>query len=158
MIDNGQTTRSIATIPSRRAGAVLLEVVLALTLFFIAGAVILAGLHSTLKSAGRMKDQARGMDLAVTVLSRIQMGLVQINTNITTETDPAAFEDDPDSEGWTWQVIATPLDDLANEISMSQVEVIIRPPEGEQAYRLVQLMAIDNELTGEETAMRGGGQ
>src|SRR5258705_12328538 len=60
---------------SCKRGAVLLEVVLALTLFAAAAAIIGAAIHSAINGVERQKLQTHATDLAISVLSEIQMGL-----------------------------------------------------------------------------------
>jgi hypothetical protein len=57
---------------------VLLEVVIALALFFGAAVVVLVGLHSSVVAARKLRLEARGADLAVTLLSELQMGQLAV--------------------------------------------------------------------------------
>ena len=91
---------------SSAAGAILLEVVLALTLFVSAAAVIGAGLNQCLNAAYRLRTRTEAADLAVTLISEIQMGLVA----------PAAIDatdyEEEELADWTWAVNVEEMDDV----------------------------------------------
>lgn len=105
---------------TRRDGAVLLEVVLALVLFVGAATVISAGLNASLASAERLRLNTQASNLAVSVLSELQLG-----TKTTAVTGPQPFE--APFEGWTWEVIVPPLHpDSSDASGVRNVEVIVR--------------------------------
>jgi len=123
--------------PATRQGAVLLEVVLALVLFFAAMGVILAGLHRSILACDRLRLEARAGDLAVTLLSEVQMGLVP-----PTDAGPEAYTEE-DLSDWTWQIITTPVSDTLAPTEgpeFRQVEIVIANPLQGYTCRLVQLM------------------
>ena len=123
----------------RRDGAVLLEVVLALILFFGASLVLLSALNASLRTAQRVSLEAQAADLAVTLMSEIQMGLVAPSDD-----GPNDYgEEDESLAGWTWEIVTDPVEDEAPELELPQlleVEIIIRNDAEHYAYRLAQLM------------------
>jgi len=146
MVDAG-TSR-----PAGAQAAVLLEVIIALSLFVAAAGVVIGGLSACVLSVRRLRVQARAADLAVTLLSEIQMGLVPA-----TDDGPNEYEDDEDLADWTWQVIATPAEEVAGAAPMKQVQVVITNTPGNHVYRLYQLMG-DEELTAESPPTDAGGR
>jgi len=108
-----------STVPARQRGAILLEVVLALSLFFMTATFVLTGLNAAIRSVSQAKLEAQGADLAVTVLSQVQMGLYDL-----VDTGPEAF-DQEDLEAWTWQIVVGDLQDRQDLPQLKQVEVII---------------------------------
>src|SRR3989440_3723756 len=115
-------------------GAVLLEVVLALVLFVAAAAIISAGLNASLNSVERLRLNAHAANLAVSVLSELQMGIKTIAVS-----GPQAFK--APFEGWTWEVQAAAADSEFSRSSSSQrIEVIIRHDDPAVVYRLSQIL------------------
>src|SRR5204863_6368831 len=84
--------------PRKRAcsAVVLLEVVLALVLFATAAAIIGAGLSTSIQSVERLRLNAHAANLAVSVLSELQMGTKGFGKR-----GPQQFE--APFEGWTWE-------------------------------------------------------
>ncbi|NQU76413.1 MAG: hypothetical protein HQ546_08895 [Planctomycetes bacterium] len=120
-----------------RKGIMLLDVVLALALFVVASAVVLAGMNACVDSAGRVKVTARATDLAVTLSSELQMGLVQ-----PVDAGPESYQGDR-LAGWNWQVRVEPLVNIEGasvSAGSKRVEVIITHLPSGFAYRLVQLL------------------
>jgi len=114
--------RNFATAKGR-GGVVLLEVVLAMSLFFASAMVILAGLSSSLRGMQRVQLEARAQDLVVTALSEVQMGLVPLNSD-----GPTEYED-PTLAGWTRQIAVEPYQEqqLGLELpAFQRVEVTVR--------------------------------
>jgi len=89
----------------RRGGAILLEVVLAVTLFVVMAAVILGAVGRATDAAARMRLRARAGDLAVTLVSELQMGLIEI-----VDAGPRHYSSERLAD-WTWQVDVESLDD-----------------------------------------------
>ncbi len=107
----------------RPRAMILLEVVLAMVLFFGGALVILAGLSSSLSGVQRVQFEAQAVDLAVTLISEVQMGTVQIVSD-----GPSAYED-PDLADWTWQIAVQPYEEEQLDLELpefQQVEVTIR--------------------------------
>jgi len=102
-------------------GVALLEVVLALGLFVAAAATINAGVWASLRTARQVRADATAADLAVTVVSRLELGLLPLE-----DAGPEPFEDE-DRAGWTWQVLVGPADETAEiDDGLLRVEVTVR--------------------------------
>ncbi|MCD6303774.1 MAG: hypothetical protein J7M21_02290 [Planctomycetes bacterium] len=116
---------------------VLLEVVLAMALFFMGSLVVLAGLNTALRTGRRIDLEAQAEDLAVTLLSEIQMGLVAV-----VDDGPNPYDDEA-LAGWSWQVATEPIEDTLGLDLPAQtlVEVIIRYDAEGYVYRLSEIMA-----------------
>jgi len=145
--------------PARAPGAVLLEVVLALALFVMAAAIVLGGVGRSVDAAIRLQRQARAADLAVTLLSRIQMGQVDPVSD-----GPNAYADQPNDdweeelEDWTWQVVATEPAGLDPDAPpLKTVEVIITHVPTGYNYRLAGLRP-DDEAEEEALARAPAGR
>lgn len=127
---------------SARAGSVLLEVVLAIVLFAAAAAVIGMGLKGSIDGAQRLRLSTHAGNLAVTVISELQMGLRSL-----ADTGPEAFG--PPFEGWVWEVAALPWGQgqaesttAASAAALMLVEVTVRyEPEG-FVHRLAQVIDV----------------
>jgi hypothetical protein len=134
---------------SEISGAVLLEVILALALFVAAAAVLTSGLSSSLDGIERLRRNTRAADLAVSVLSELQMGIKTLAL-----TGPQPFE--PVQDGWTWEILSTPLQAGAEEIGpYKMIEVVIRHEEPPLVYRLGQVLQVDDAKAGAEGGSGG---
>jgi type II secretory pathway pseudopilin PulG len=121
----------------RQAGAVLLEVVLALVLFVSAATVLTSGLSSSLDAVERLRLSTHAANLAVTVISELQLGTRTLAGN-----GPQPFE--TPFEQWTWEAVATPLQGEYDENKQfNTVEVIIRHAESPIVYRLSQVLSAE---------------
>ncbi len=136
---------------ARRSGVVLLEVVLALSIFFCASLALLAATNIALRTARRVQLEAQAADLAISLLSEIQMG-----QRVPADEGPEPYEDEA-LEGWTWETTIEPVEEdtlLGLDIpQFLRVEIIIRYEAEDYAYRLVELMT--DEAPGEEPGMPG---
>lgn len=133
----------------RTYGAVLLEVILALVLFAAAAAIIGAGLHSAMSGVERQKLSAHAGNLAVSVLSEVQMGLRSAES-----AGPEPF--DSPFDHWTWQVVLTPTETEEGEPGdLTLVEVIVRHDEPAQVQRLAQVLKLEKKSTATLTASAG---
>ena len=119
----------------RRAGVVLLEVIFALSLFAAAAAVISSSFSACASSAGRLRLQAVADDLAVTLLSEMQLGLVE-----PVDDGPYDFEDP--YEDWSWEIVTSSMNDVIDIDGpvMMRVEIVIRHSGGECVRRLTTLV------------------
>ncbi len=125
-------TRSAA---GSRQGAVLLEVILALALFVFATAIVSSSLHSAVERTARLHLQAHALDLAVSVLSEVQMGVLPL-----APAGPEPFEAPFDQ--WTWQVEVSPFSFDTEDVSGLQlVSVVVRNEGASAVQRLAQLVA-----------------
>jgi hypothetical protein len=142
-----KTTRTTGALPQaalvstppaarRRQGAVLLEVILALVLFVGAAAVVMAGMNASLESVERQRLTAHAANLAVTVISELQMGLR--SASLTGPEDFAA-----PFINWTWELQVTSLGAEPGETSsLATVEVIIRHKPSGLVHRLAQVIRL----------------
>src|SRR3954466_9772791 len=83
----------------RCQGVVLLEVILALVLFATAAAIIGAGLSTSIQTVERLRLNTHAANLAVSVLSELQIG-----TKVMGQNGQQKFE--PPFDGWTWEALA----------------------------------------------------
>jgi type II secretory pathway pseudopilin PulG len=122
--------------PRRARGAVLLEVLLALALFVFAAAVVSSGLNAAVERTLRLKAQTHALDLAVSVLSEVQMGIRPAET-----AGPEPFE--APFEPWTWEIEAVlhsfGTDDTAG---LQQVTVIVRGGTPATVQRLTEILVV----------------
>jgi len=126
-------------------GTVLMEVLLALLLFVGAAAVIGGGLSASIRALDRVRLNGHAVDLAVTVMSELQMGAKPVKSS-----GPEAFP--PPFEVWTWETIVS---ESELEDASARVEVVIRHEEENYVLRLAQLLPAaegsENEEVGEES-------
>ncbi len=134
------------------SGAVLLEVVLAMALFFTSAMVIAGGLSASMSALRKIKLDAQASDLAVTKLSEVQMGVLAA-----VDEGPNPYEEE-DLAQWTWQILAVPADPpgTVQPTSLKKVEVIIRNTTDRYTYRLAEFLQA-REDEGELFDMAGGG-
>ena len=122
------------------AGSVLLEVVLAIVLFAAAAAVIGIGLKASMDGAERLRLSTHAGNLAVTVISELQIGLRSL-----ADTGPEAFG--PPFEGWVWEVAAVPwgegqTETISTSPTLMRVEVIVRYEPEAFVHRLAQVVEV----------------
>jgi hypothetical protein len=132
----------------------LLEVVLALAVFFGVAITILGGLGVCMKNAREVRLDAQAADLAVTLLSEIEMGVYEV-----ANAGPTAFEE-PNVQ-WTWQISTTAAETTLPGTELTQVEIIIHNTNDDYTYRLYQLLpAAEDAMTTLQTvqAPASGGQ
>lgn len=116
------------------AGAVLLEVVLALTLFVAAAAVLGMALSSAIDGVERQRLNTHAANLAVTVLSEIQLG-------IRTSGEGGAVPFAAPFKSWTVEVLQTPVEnELGESSSAVLVEVVVRHADPPVTHRLAQII------------------
>lgn len=116
--------------PSREQGALLLEVVLALVLFAGAAVVIGVALNASMESVEKQRFQLHASDLAVTVMSGVQLG-----TRPAVSGGPGNFN--VPFQDYTWQLVVTPPE--GNDAgSLLSAEVIVRHKPSALVYRLAQ--------------------
>lgn len=125
----------------RRQAAILLEVVLALTLLFTAGGVIVGSISSSLSALRYVKLEAQGSDLAVTLISLVQMGQIPVQ-----DAAPQGFQDES-LAGWTWQIATSPFGGVANDVQLTRVEIVVANASAGYTCRLTQLFPPAQDLT-----------
>jgi hypothetical protein len=124
-----------------RSGAVLLEIILALSLFFVAAAFVTGSLHTSFQAAGNIKLSAQGADLAVTKMTELQLQPEKI-----IDSGPEPFATEEPMSLWTWQVVTAPLElpAILQGPALKRVEVIIRNPSRQFTYRLVEQLPVSD--------------
>jgi type II secretory pathway pseudopilin PulG len=123
-------------------GAVLLEVILALVLFVAAATILTSGMSSSLESVERLRLNTHAADLAVSVLSELQLGIKTLEVG-------GAQPFETPYEAWTWEIIASPLQSTAEETSpFKRIEVVIRHDDPALVYRLSQVLRLDPNTPG----------
>ncbi|HTD88365.1 MAG TPA: hypothetical protein VK850_17460 [Candidatus Binatia bacterium] len=132
--------------PKCQDGVILLEVVLALVLITSAAAVIGAGLSASIDSVERLKLNAHAADLAVSVMSELQIG-----SKVLSDDGPETFE--APFEGWTWQAQTEVSTDqkVRDTGRTKRVEVIIRHEDPPVVHRLCQVIRLPEK---EEDVLR----
>ena len=114
---------------SRTGGAVLLEVLLALMIFAMTAGLFSGAFGRTARTLAELDRQARAADLMVTVVSELQLGLIEL-----TDAGPEPFE--PPLDNWTWQVTLESLDGVDPTLPLHAVAVTIT--DTDSGYRLQQ--------------------
>jgi type II secretory pathway pseudopilin PulG len=133
----------------QRCGSVLLEVLLALTLFAAAATVIGIGLKASIDGAERLRMSTHAGNLAVTVISELQIGIRSL-----ADTGPEAFG--PPFDGWVWEVAATPWGGSETKGErLTRVEVIVRHEPTAFVYRLAQVIHANAGAGAQETLGAG---
>jgi hypothetical protein len=130
--------------PRHEKGSVLLEVVLALALFVAAATVISAGINASIHSVERVRLQNHAVNLAVTVLSEMQMRIRPVAA-----VGPEPFA--PPFQEWTCTVEIAQTDATPEAASSLQpVEVIIKHTRENVVQRLAQLFS-GNDISTTDT-------
>ena len=110
-----------------------MEVVLALALFFGVAVVILGGLNTCMRAVRQVRLEATAADLAVTLLSEIELGVVPA-----TDSGPKVYEEP--LQDWTWEVVEMPVEGSLATMEVSRVEIIIRNTVEGYSHRLYHLL------------------
>jgi hypothetical protein len=124
-------------VPASSSGIILLEVILSLALFVSAAGVAIGAFNWSAQACGQMRLEAKAADLAVSVLSEIQMGLLPVGDS------PAKNFQEP-MQNWTWQVVTTTLQDDTMGPQSKQVEIIVNNTQENYTYHLVEVMPEDS--------------
>ena len=128
----------------RKSGSVLLEVVLALALFVGAATIISAGINASIHSVDRVRLQNHAANLAITVISQMQMHARPI-APVGPEPFPPPFQD------WTYKIeIAQNENAIEGSENLRPVEVIIKHTQENTVHRLTSLFA-PSDLSATET-------
>ena len=135
--------RARRPVGGRRSGFILIEVVLALGLFVGAASVIVTGLNAALNSTEELRLETTAANLAFTVFSKLQMGILAGD-----DSKPHTFGH-PDQE-WTWKVDSAPWGNQARgNMALERVEVTVRHKHSDMVYRLAQVVAFKRSQTRE---------
>lgn len=117
-------------------GIILLEVILSLALFVAAATVAFGALNWSARACGQMRLEAQGADLAVSVLSEIQMGLLPV-------ADSPAKNFQAPMQDWTWQIVTATVEDESIGPQAKRVEITVNNTQQNYTCRLVELMCED---------------
>ncbi|MGV3771661.1 MAG: hypothetical protein ACO1QB_02085 [Verrucomicrobiales bacterium] len=118
--------------PKKAGGSVLLEVVLALALFVAAATIVSSGLRASVQAVDRLRLTAQAEDLAISILSEIQLGIRAIEAGSAQPLPPPFTE-------WSCEVVASAgTEGVETAPALATVEVIIRHPSTETVRRLTQ--------------------
>jgi len=127
----------------RGAGVILLEVLISLTLFVIAAAVVGSAMWSALHATTEMRTESRAVNLAQWILAELEMGTLPMADTPPTEFTPGD-EDEPaepaeGADAWTYEIVTA---DLTDTPALKQVTVIVRnaDPFAPYEFRLTQWM------------------
>ncbi len=119
----------------RSAGAVLLEVLLALALFVGAAAVMISALNASLGSLERQRLGLHGINLASSILAEIQLG-------VRPPVSEAAKPMDPPWQEWTSEIVVAPMAGAdSGVVDLQQVEVVVRHLNPPSVQRLGQILS-----------------
>jgi hypothetical protein len=106
--------------PNGSRGAILLEVVLALTLLMAGSAVVLGSLSASARRAEQLRIEAHGQDLLASLMTEIQVGLREAK-----DAGPTPYE--APFADFSWQIAAADLPaGQASAPVMRQVTAIVR--------------------------------
>jgi hypothetical protein len=120
-------------------GSVLLEVILALTLFVTAAAIVTSGMNASADSLDRQRLNTHAANLAATALAEVQLGLR--STALAGE-QPFA---EP-FEKWTAELVVAPTEtETGGPSGLLRVEVIIRHREFPLVRRLAQIIRVPED-------------
>ena len=129
-------------------GALLLEVILALGLLVAAGSVVVGGLSTSAISARSLALEAHAANLAVTLSSRMAVGLVPVGSS-----DAQKFEDPFADFTWEASVDSRTLglstsesvgSESTRDASVKRVHIVIRHPETGVLRRLTHWLPVAN--------------
>ena len=128
-----------------------MEVVLALVLFVAAATILTSALSSSLDSVERLRLNTHAADLAVSVMSELQLGIKSLALS-----GPQHFE--APLEDWTWEAVSSPVQTELDESNpFKKIEVIIRHEEPSAVFRLAQILRIDPSLVKPSDRLPGVG-
>lgn len=130
-ISNSSTRRN-------HRGAVLLEVVLSLSIFFIAAAIVFAGMSSSLKAVGSLRTRMHATDLAVTKISELKMGKIDAMSFGQTPLDSQSER----MKNWEYRIEASPAETTSDSAPMTRVTVTIIQTQLDQEYQLTTFLPI----------------
>jgi hypothetical protein len=122
------------------SGAILLEVVLAITLFVTAALVVLGAMNTSFDVTSKLELKAHAVDRAVTILSLLQTEMIDLN-----DPDAAGGLFEPPFDDWSYELAADePLDTLDGPVMQSITVTVTHEPDG-YSYSLTQLFSVPAE-------------
>lgn len=126
--------------PRTSRASVLLEVVLALTLFVAAAAVVGSALQAAIDGEERLRLGVHADNLAASLVAELEAGL-----RSPAVLGPAPFA--PPFTNWTWQIIPPPA-----EASGAAHEIVVRHLDPEVVRRLAQVLVTPAQTAGDPSA------
>ena len=120
----------------------LLDVVVALAIFMMAAAVVVAGMNASVRSAERLGHSLTAENLAVTLVSEMAVGMRPVASE-----GPEPFEQP--FEDWQWEIEIIPMPDGQATSGLRNVQVRVTHAQRDIAYRINQFMVIDPSAAGE---------
>lgn len=133
------------------AGAVLLEVVLALALFVAAATVLTGGVNASVQAVDRLRLENHAMDLAVTLVSEMQMHARPVES-VSERAFEAPFED------WNYSIELHAIDSDVLVESLNTAEVVVRHKREGVVVRLYQVVRMGDALSEEEREALGAAE
>jgi hypothetical protein len=130
------------------AGAVLLEVVLALALFVAAATVLTGGVNASVQAVDKLRLENHAMDLAITLVSEMQMHARPVEA-VAERAFEAPFED------WNYTVELHAIDSDVLVESLNTAEVVVRHTREGVVVRLYQVVRMGDALSEEEREALG---
>ncbi len=126
----------------------LLEVLIALSIFVFAAAVVGTGLRTTLDAAMDIREAGKAANLAQSVLAELSAGGLELTDAEATAFAAGEEEDQPpqQEEGWTYEIA---VEDIPGTPGLKRVTVIVRNDNGPRprTCRLTQWMLDPNAGT-----------
>lgn len=144
-----------------RRGALLLEVILALTIFIMVGLAAVDLASHALSSMQRTADLRRAVDIARTTISRIELGELAPESASgpvrqgasANPADGDAAEEPPGMEGVGWSIRVGAEPGPVSELTLITVDVVRTSPGREaepvSVYTLKQLVRLSSSLAAE---------
>lgn len=133
------------SVTTARAAA-LLEIIFAISLLAAAAGTILSAFDASIDSLGRLRLAGQASDLAVTLVSQVQMG------------DLPAADDGPNQydeplEDWSWEIVTEDLPEPIEGVVIRKVRIIVTNTVEDYAHELAYLVAgnEDDGLVGDST-------
>ncbi len=112
----------MVTRPCQRAprrAAVLLEVLVASSIFTATALVVVGSLSTGLRTAAALAAEAQAENLAVSLLAEIELGIVS-----PLDVGPEAMAE-PHAD-WTWEIRTAPVEAAPELVALWRVEAIVR--------------------------------
>ena len=132
-------------------GAILLEVIFSIAILAAAGATILGGFTACIRAARDLRMESQAADLAVTLLSEMQMGVVApVDEGPTDYLEPL--------QDWSWQVATMGLDPQTESgATMTQVQLTVTYKPEAYSYTMYYLVPSSAETTPDQAAASATG-
>lgn len=129
-------------------GSILLEVVLALALFVAAATVLTSGVTASVQAVDRMRMENHAMDLAITLLSEMQMHARPVEA-VSERDFEAPFQD------WKYTIELHPIESDVMVETLNTAEVVVRHKREGVVVRLYQMVRMGDALSEEQREALG---